>query len=238
MNENQNISRNYYELGGSLQSDEFARDNEMLRKSIVPALAKRMKGKTLMVGWSPTLMFTPPAAEIFVVADFALNALKKTPLRSNVCVVCAGADRLPFDRGAFDTVLTVGLLHHLTRDNVVETDGMTHAVLRDIARIMHRDSKLYVVEPLVSPFIEVINRIVFFIARLYLNWKGLPMMCLLSLQNLRVMLDNEGLELKYATPIGMTGHIPVSWFAPKFKIEYRFLPQKIHLLEIHKKKQM
>lgn len=236
MRENHNVSRNYYETQGPLHGEEFARQNGHIRKAIVPLLARRVKGRTLLVGWSPTLMFTPPAAERFVVADFAFNVLKKTPRRLNVGVVCAKAEQLPFDRGTFDTVMMVGLLHHLAEDNNVETDSMTHNALGEAARMMKRDAKLYIVEPLVGPFLEVVLRSFYFIARLFLNKRGLPMMCLFSRENLKVMLGNEGLELKYATPIGMDGVVPVSWFLPKFRLRYNYLPQKIYLLEVHKSK--
>jgi len=235
---NHHISQTYFELRGATDGGKFANENAALRRAVAPVLARRASGRALMVGWSPTLMFTPPAAERFVIADFAAGMLRNVPRRPNVTSVCAKAERLPFDRGCFDTVFTVGLLHHLAEDNTVETDTIIHATLKEIARVMHRESAFYIVEPFVSPFLEVVNRALFFLARLFMNGRGLPMMCLFSIRNLESMLENVGLELRYDTPIGIDARVPVSWFASNFKLPYRFLPQKIHLLEVHKKKEV
>jgi len=225
----------YYEHLGRDNGEIIAAENELLRKSILPLLVKRVRGKVLCAGWSPTLKFTPPGAEQFVVLDFSEDMLKGVPARGNASRICSEVSVLPFDRGVFDTVFMLGLIHHLTEDNTVETDKLLHTTMTEIARVMNRNSRLYILEPFVSQFLEVVNRVVYFPARLYMNKRGLPMMCFFSIPNLKVLLDDAGLDLLYTTPIGMSGSIPISWFFSDRKVDYRRLPQKISLLEIRKK---
>ncbi len=232
--ENHRVSRLYYENLGRDNGERFAADNEILRKSVLPLLVRRVKGRVLCMGWSSTLKFTPPGVQQLVIADFAVDILKSVPSHGNAARVCADACLLPFDRGVFDTVFMLGILHHLTEDNTVETDKTLHKTMLEIARVMNRNSRLYVLEPFVSPFLEVVNRSVYFPARVFMNRRGLPMMCFFSIANFKILLEDAGLDLIYTTPIGMSGAIPVSWFLPSRKIEYRGLPQKISLLEIKK----
>jgi len=215
--------------------ERFASDNEILRKSVLPLLAKRAKGRTLYAGWSPTLKFTPPGATQFVVADFAANVLKYVPKRPNTNAVCAVVEALPFESYSFDTVFMTGLLHHLTEDSAIESDRVIHKTIAEIARMMRRDAKLYILEPFVTPLLEVVNRIVYYPLRAYMNGRGLPMMCFYSIPNLKMLLDDSGLEYLYKTPIGIGDSVPVSWFMPTRKIKYRYLPQKIFLIEVKKK---
>ncbi|MFA6450969.1 MAG: class I SAM-dependent methyltransferase [bacterium] len=233
--DNHETARAYFDVLGYESGERFASDNELLRTSILPLLAKRAKGRTLLAGWSPTLKFTPPTSSHLVVADFAPRVLKCVPKRPNTDVICATVESLPFESYVFDTIFMLGILHHLTEDNTVETDKVLHNMFFEMSRLMRRDSRLYILEPFVSPFLEVVNRTLFFPMRMLMNSRGLPMMCFFSIPNLKMLLDDSGMELLYKTPVGIGGKIPVSWFLPTRKIDYRYLPQKIFLLEIKKK---
>ncbi len=214
---------------------EFARVDNVLKQSTAPLLARRARGKTLLIGWSPTLKLTPPQADPMVVVDFSFNSLQHVPDRKNVVKIRAAAGALPFDRGSFDSVFMINLLHHLSEDSALETDRVMRTILQDTARVMGRTTKLFILEPLVSPFFEVLNRIFYFPLRIIFNARRMPMVCFYSLPNLKEALSEAGLELVYATPIGFDAPIPVSWFFPNIRMNPQWMPQKITMLEIKKK---
>jgi hypothetical protein len=214
---------------------EFARVDNVLKQGAAPLLARRANGKTLLIGWSPTLKLTPPQADPMVVVDFSLSSLQHVPERTNVLKARAAAGALPFDRGIFDSVFMINLLHHLAEDSTVETDRMMRGILQDTARVMRRSSKLFILEPLVSPFIETLNRIFYFPLRILFNARKIPMICFYSLPNLKEALSEAGLELVYSTPVGFDAPIPISWFFPNIRMNAQWMPQKITLLEIKKK---
>jgi len=233
--ENSDISLDYYETRAMADALEFARVDDVLKQGTAPLLARRASGSTLLIGWSPTLNLTPPQADPMVVVDFSFNSLQHVPDRKNVLKARAAAGALPFDRGSFDTVFMINMLHHLAEDNTVETDRAMRLILQDTARVMKRSSKLFILEPLVSPFFEVLNRILYFPLRLLLNARRMPMVCFYSLPNLKEALSEAGLELVYSTPIGFDAPIPVSWFFPNIRMNPKWMPQKITLLEIKKR---
>ncbi len=234
---NYTVSVEFYEQprGAVKEScEEAAKD---LRRNVLPALARRAQGRTLMLGWSDTLRLTPPQADHFVALDFAHRVLRRVPGRPNLSRVCAEAVQLPFDRGTFDTVFMTGLIHHLAEDTPMLSDRMMSRILTEVARVMKRDTRLYVLEPFVPSGVEVLNRVFFSAARRVMNMRGMPMVCFYSVGNFRVALDNNNLELLYVTPVEFDCKVPAGWMKPGARVSPALMPQKVKLLEIRKKHQ-
>ena len=229
--ENQEIARSFYETLDEREEKLVADRMDALRKAALPLLTPLLRGRALCLGRHQALRLSPPAADLFVIADFSATSLSRAPRRPNLLRVCARAAALPFDIGSFDTVVMPGILHHLAEDTVAETNAMLQAALNESARVLKREGRLVVFEPSVSPFMESVIRSLFLPARLAINRYGLPMMCPVSVQSIAQMCSEAGIVVKNTRRVEVESPVSVSWFLPDWRLPYPLMPWKFHLIE-------
>jgi len=232
--QNQQISRAYYETLDPANEAQVSDPLVEMRKAVLPLLAPAVRGRALCVGWSPAIRLTPPAADLFVVVDFSLRSLMGIPRRPNIVRICAEGAALPFDRGMFDTVVLLDIIHHLAEDDLAETDMQVAKATGDAVRVLGRNGTLLVFEPVLHPMAEAVERSLFLPMQFFMNQKSIPLSCMYSEESLVRLFEEAGAVLETSRRITLQEKLPISRFLPRWKLPPSFMPQKHTLLTFRK----
>lgn len=232
--DNRTMRLAHYETGALEEELKFKDEALLFRKALMPVLVPRLTGKVLCAGWSNTLMPTPPGAQLFVVVDFAAVPLKTVPRRGNVKVIQAELERLPFDIGTFDAILVPNLLNLLAEDSSQHTDRVVSAVFKELSRVMRGDGTMYIIEPMVNPLFETLNRALYPLLAMAMNRMGRPARSYYSLSSIKEVLFDA--KLKYvAEPVNISGNIGVFGFLPGLRVPATAMPWKHYLIHARKR---
>jgi SAM-dependent methyltransferase len=121
---------------------------EAPRQFVRSLLARRVRGRTLELGCGFHPSARPPGTGPLVALDLSPASLRR--LGAGVARVCADACALPFATGAFETVVSMHMVHHLAGRSVGHGDAMLQGTLAEVQRVLRPGGSAVVVDTLIS----------------------------------------------------------------------------------------
>lgn len=159
---------------------------EELRRRIEP----RMGGRVLDIGNGGIRDFFSPMTQQYIGLDFSLSMLRKGNQGGEK--VCGDALALPFKKEIFDTLFYRSMLHHLARKKVNETEVRVKQALVEGYHLLEEKGNIMVVEPCISQGLEKIERVCYFLIKIFCRIIHQPEVLLFSAKRLRKMLKDSG----------------------------------------------
>ncbi len=227
----QNFFQNVSDTYGDFVRERGSK--EELRQRIEP----RMGTWVLDIGNGGIRDFFSPATKRYIAVDFSLSMLRKGSKKMEK--VCADASALPFKKEMFDTIFYRSMLHHLTGEKPDELDVHVKQALREGYPLLEEKGNVIVVEPCISRRLEKIERVCYFLSKIFFRIIRQPGVFLFSIEHLRKVLRESGYgqisETSMTRPRGNRWRLvsPVIGL-PRLKVPFALLP--VHQVVFEAKK--
>jgi ubiquinone/menaquinone biosynthesis C-methylase UbiE len=189
---------------------------------IKPIIEPRTGVKVLDVGNGGVRRFSSPQTTLYVGVDFSLDMLKKGENRT-FYRVCGEATDLSFKKETFNTVLCLYLLHHLVKGSVGKTIEAVKKTLRESSICLQIGGNVIIAETCLPPFLEKIERVLFFLLRAVLLISKQPEVLLFSVETLTQILVESGYKEIRVWKVPQEKGSPWDWV----RISIRFSALKI-----------
>lgn len=160
------------------------------RKELSQWIEPRMGFKVLDIGCGGVRDFVSPNTQQYIGLDFSLSMLKKGD--SSIQKICGDALAPPFKKEIFDTIFYRSLLHHLTGKKIKGTEGQVKKALIAGQALLKEGGNLMVVEPCISRWMEKMERIFYFLIKMFCKLTQQPEVLLFSTQRLKEILMEVG----------------------------------------------
>jgi hypothetical protein len=126
---------------------------------------------------------------------------------------------LPFKKEIFDTLFYRSILHHLAWEKVNETEVQVKQGLVEGYHLLEEKGNIIVIEPCISQRLEKIERVCYFLIKIFCQIIHQPEVLLFSAQRLRKMLKDSGYvqiseesipPRRKSMAFGFSGHRPAT----------------------------
>jgi len=191
--------------------DNFIRargSKEELSKRIEP----RMGLKVLDIGNGGIREFVSPLTKQYIGLDFSLSMLKKGD--KGFERVCGDALALPFKEEIFDTLFYRSMLHHLAGKRPGETEARVKEALINGRHLLKESGNVIVVEPCIPKGLERLERMGYFLIKLFCRVIRQPEVFLFSAFHLGEILRESGYKKISIQEIRSGKERPGRWVSP------------------------
>lgn len=158
-----------------------------------PIIEPRMGTRVLDIGNGGLREFVSPRTLLYVGLDSSMEMLREGR-DGSIEKVCGEAVQLTFRRGVFDTVFYQSLLHHLAEESFKRTVEKVKSTLLQGASCLKEDGMVMIIEPCLPRSLERVERIFFFLLRIFLFLTKQPDIFLFSVETLQRALTESGYQ--------------------------------------------
>ncbi len=175
----------------SVEREDVALVHQRIRKEIEPLLL----GKVLDIGSAGVSPYWNERVQALFSLDKVFEFLQKSK-SARALNVNGDIMALPFKAVSFDCIIIQHVIHHLTAIHYPKNLANVEKSISESARVLKSGGRVFIVDSMVSPFLEKLEQLFYSVNYRLLKIMGRPMVFLLSPQKLQSILEKNRLRLE------------------------------------------